>query len=155
MDFDVTDRPLRLGPDPNRSHLERWNEMHPDRYGRPDTPAETEAGRRRWLSSDDADNGPGNAPPPHGFLESFLGLAILILSPIIGLFVTLLTYQWTRPDNLTSAWILAYTGVLVITTFAGAVLIYALRRVLLMLTLATLTFSVGYIAWHLWIASST
>ena len=30
-----------------------------------------------------------------------------------------------------------------------------LRRVLLVLTLATLTFGVGYMAWHLWIANST
>lgn len=29
---------FRLGPDPNRTYLERWNEMHPDRYGRPDSP---------------------------------------------------------------------------------------------------------------------
>ncbi len=95
----MTDRPLRLGPDPNRTHLERWNEMHPDGYGRPDTPAETENGRHRWLSLDDVHNGPGNTPSPHGFMESFLGLAILILAPIIGLFVTLPLYQWTRPDN--------------------------------------------------------
>lgn len=146
----MTDRPLRLGPDPNRSHLERWNEMHPDRYGRPDTPAETENERRQWLSSDDADD-LGSAPTPSGFLESFLGLAILILAPIIGLFVTLPLYQWTRPDNLTPAWILGYVGAFVIATFAGALLIHALRRVLLTLTLAALALSIGYAAWHLWV----
>lgn len=150
----MSDRPLRLGPDPNRTYMERWNEMHPDRYGRPDAPADTENEHRRWLPSDDEDD-PGNVSSPQGFLESLLGLAILILAPIVGLFVTLPLYHWTRPDNLTPAWILGYASMFVVATFVGAMLVYALRRVLLVLTLATLTFGVGYIAWHLWIANST
>ncbi len=89
----MSDRPFRLGPDPNRTYMERWNEMHPDRYGRPDSPAETEYERRRW-SSDDAGEA-GTAASPGGFLESLLGLAIFILSPVIGLLVTLPLYQWT------------------------------------------------------------
>ncbi len=125
--------------------------MHPDRYGMPDTPAETENERRRWLSSDDSDD-LRSAPTPSGLLESFLGLAILILAPIIGLFVTLPLYQWTHPDNLTPAWILGYAGTFVIATFAGALLVYTLRRVLLTLTLAALALSIGYAAWHLWVA---
>lgn len=149
---DARFRPLRLGPDPNRTHLERWNEMHPDRYGRPVTPAEMENGPHRWLSLDDVDNSPGNAPSCHGFLESLLGLTILILAPIIGLLVTLPLYQWTRPDNLTPAWILGYAGVFVVATFAGGVLVYTLRRVLLMLALAIMMYGIGYAAWHLWLA---
>jgi hypothetical protein len=145
----VADRPLRLGPDPNRTYLERWNELHPDRYGRPDSPAETKSERHR--SADDVDE--ASAPPsPSGFLESLLGLAIFILSPIIGLFVTLPLYQWTRPDSLTPGWIIGYAAAFVVTTFAGAMLVYALRRVLLIFALATLTFGIGYATWHLWIA---
>ncbi len=148
----MSGRPLRLGPDPNRTYMERWNELHPDRYGRPDTPADTENDRRRRPS--DA-NGAGTTPSSGGFLESLLGLAILILAPIVGLFVTLPLYHWTRPDNLTPAWMLGYASMFVVATFVGAMLVYALRRVLLVLTLATLTFGVGYMAWHLWIANST
>lgn len=143
----MSDRPLRLGPDPNRTYMERWNEMHPDRYGRPDTSADTESDRRRRFS-EDADE-TGAAPSPDGFLESLLGLAIFILSPIIGLYVTLPIYQWTRPDNLTPGWILGYASMFVVATFVGAMLVYALRRVLLMLTLASLAFAIGYAAWHL------
>lgn len=122
--------------------------MHPDRYGRPDTPAEPEYEQRRWLPSGDA----GAVPSPNGFLKSLLGLAILALAPIIGLFVTLPLYQWTRPENLTPAWILAYAGTFAVATFAGAVLVYALRRVLLIFALATLTLGIGHTAWRLWIA---
>ena len=68
----MSDRPFRLGPDQNRTYIERWNEMHPNRYGRPDSPAETEYERRRW-SSDDAGEA-GTAASPGGFLESLLGL---------------------------------------------------------------------------------
>lgn len=146
----MSDRPLRLGPDPNRTYMERWNEMHPDRYGRPDTSADTE-GDRRWWFSDDA-NEAGTAPSSGGFLESLLGLILFILSPIIGLLVTLPLYQWTRPDNLTSGLILGYVGVFAVATFAGAMVVYALRRVLLIFALATMTVGIGYAAWHLWIA---
>lgn len=145
----MSERPIRLGPDPNRTYLERWNALHPDRYGRADSPADTESERRR-RSSDDADE--AGATPSPGFLESLLGLAIFILSPIIGLYVTLPLYQWTRPDNLTPGWILGYAVAFVVATFAGAMLIYALRRVLLIFALAALTFGIGYAAWHLWIA---
>lgn len=123
--------------------------MHPDRYGRPDTPVEPEHKRRRWLSSDDAGE-PRTAPSPNGFLDALLSLAILVLAPIIGLYVTLPLYHWTRPENLTPAWILGYAGAFVVATFAGAVLVYALRRALLIFALATFTFGVGYAAWHLW-----
>ena len=146
----MSDRPFRLGPDQNRTYIERWNEMHPNRYGRPDSPAETEYERRRW-SSDDAGEA-GTAASPGGFLESLLGLAIFILSPVIGLLVTLPLYQWTHPDSLTPGWILSYSAAFMVATFAGAVLVYVLRRALLILALAALMFSIGYTAWHLWIA---
>jgi len=139
---------FRLGPDPNRTYLERWNEIHPDRYGRPDTPADTESERHR--SSGDANE--VVAEPSPEILESLLGLTLFILSPIIGLFVTLPLYQWTRPDNLTPGWILGYAVAFVVATFAGAMLVYALRRMLLIFALAALTFGIGYAAWHLWIA---
>ncbi len=126
--------------------------MHPDRYGRPDTPAKAEADGGRWFSSDDAEDGPGDAPSPPRFLETFCGLAIFILAPIVGLGVTLLGYQWTRPDHVTAAWILGYAGVFVIATFVGAMLVDALRRILLALTLVALTAGIGYAAWHLSIA---
>lgn len=145
----MSDCPLRLGPDPNRTYMERWNEMHPDRYGRPDTSAGMESERRRW-SSDDA-NEAGTAPSPGGFLESLLGLALFILSPIIGLFVTLPLYQWTRPDNLTPGWILGYATAFVVATFAGAMLVYTLRRLLLAAAITGVTFGIGYLAWHLWL----
>lgn len=146
----MSDPSFQLGPDPNRTYLERWNEMHPDRYGRPDTSATTEGERLRWFS-DDADEA-GAAPSPGGLLESLLGLTLFILSPIIGLFVTLPLYQWTRPDNLTHGWIIGYAAAFVVATFAGAMLVHALRRVLLIFALAALTFGIGYAAWHLWIA---
>lgn len=147
----MIDRPLRLGPDPNRSHLERWNEMHPDRYGRPDAPAEAEDGRRRWLSSEDADNCPGNAPPLHGFLDSLLSLAVLIMAPLTGAIATLLIYRWTAPGQLSIGWALGYAGLFLVTTWIGAMLVYALRRLLLAAVIAGATLGIGYLAWNLWL----
>ena len=41
---------------------------------------------------------------------------VFFLAPISGLVVALLFYQWTRPANLTPAWIFGYAGVFVVAT---------------------------------------
>ncbi len=46
---------FQLGPNPNRTYLERWNEMHPGRFGRPDSLADTDQGWQQGHSSDDTD----------------------------------------------------------------------------------------------------
>src|SRR5690606_12268781 len=97
---------FQLGPDPNRTYLERWNEMYPDRCGRPDTYDEASSDRRqRGAKGDEQDDGGSGS-----FLESFLGLAILILAPLTGAIATLLIYRWTSPAQLTTGWILGFTG---------------------------------------------
>ncbi len=137
----MSDRPLRLGPDPNRTYMERWNEMHPDRYGRPDTYDEASGDRRqRGAKGDEQDDGGSGS-----FLESFLGLAILILAPLTGAIVTLLIYRWTAPAQLTNGWILGYTGIFLATSWLGAMLVYSLRRLLLAAAILGMIFGIGYL----------
>ncbi len=145
----MADRPLRFGPDPNRTYLERWNEMHPDRYGRPDSQAGSSPHRRHSL---DGDAESDSAIPSVGLLESLLGAAIFLLAPITALIVTLLSYQWTRPDTLTTAWIFGYASVFVVAMLVCGVLAYVFRRVLLALALSAFAFGVGYLAWHSWLS---
>ena len=138
---------FRLGPDPNRTYLERWNEMHPDRYGRPDSLADTDQGWQRGRSSDDTDAGSSTG----SFLDSLLGLAILVLAPLTGAIATLLIYRWSAPAQLTTGWILGYTGVFLVTSWAGAILVYALRRLLLAAVIVGVIFGIGYLTWVLWL----
>lgn len=142
----MSDRPLRLGPDPNRTYMERWNEMHPDRYGRPDTYDEASGDRRqRGAKSDEQDDGGSGS-----FLESFLGLAILILAPLTGAIATLLICRWTAAAQLTTGWILGYTGIFLATSWLGAMLVYSLRRLLLAAAILGMIFGIGYLTWGLW-----
>lgn len=141
----MSDRPLQLGPDPNRSYLERWNELHPDRYGRADTYDETDGA---WFQQN-AESGGSARPATGSFLETILGLAILFLAPLAGAIGTILLYGWTGPDHLTSGWVLGYAAAFVACTFAAALLVYALRRVLLAAALLGVTFGVGCLAWNL------
>lgn len=102
----MSDRPLQLGPDPNRSYLERWNELHPDRYGRADTYDEADGA---WFQQN-AEYGGSAHPATGSFLETILGLAILVLAPLSGAIATILLYPWTGPDHLTSGWVLGYAA---------------------------------------------
>ncbi len=122
--------------------------MHPDRFGRPDSLAGIEQGWQRGHSSDDTDTGSGTG----SFIDSLLGLAILVLAPLTGAIATLLIYRWTAPAQLTSGWILGYTGVFLVTAWAGAMLVYALRRLLLAAAIVGVTFGIGFLAWSLWLS---
>lgn len=135
----MSDHPLRLGPDPNRTYMERWNEMHPDRYGRPNPSADTD--------NDDMDVGGVSG----SFLDSLLGLTILVLAPLTGAIATLLIYRWTAPDQLTTAWIFGYAGLFLVTAWLGAMLVYALRRLLLAAVIVGVIFGIGYLTWVLWL----
>ncbi len=138
---------FRLGPDPNRTYLERWNEMHPDRYGRPDSLTDTDQGCQRGHSNDDTDAGSGTG----SFLTSLLSLAVLVLAPLTGAIATLLIYRWTAPDQLTTGRMLGYTGVFLLTSWAGAMLVYALRRLLLAAVIVGVICGIGYLTWVLWL----
>lgn len=138
-------RPLQLGPGPNRTYLERWNEMHPDRYGKPDSPVDADHGWQREYANNDTDAGGGSGR----ILNSLVGLAILVLAPLAGAIATLFIYRRTAPDQLTTAWILGYAGIFLATTWTGATLVYALRRLLLAAAIAAITLGVGYIIWTL------
>lgn len=140
----MSGRPLQLGPDPNRSYLERWNEMHPDRYGRADTFAESDDAGPQW----DAEGGAAD-PGTGSLLETLLSLAILVLAPLVGATTTILLYQWTRPDQLTSGSVLGYAAAFLGCTFAAAVLIYVVRHLLLGAAFLTLTLGIGYFGWNL------
>ena len=142
----MSHRPLQLGPDPNRTHLERWNEMHPDRYGRPDT-YEADSSRRQRHTANDADNGGTSS----GLFESLLGVAILILAPLAGAITTLLIYRWTAPGQLTTGWVLGYLSTFLVTAWVSGMLVYALRRLLLAAAIAGAIFGIGYLAWHFWL----
>ena len=122
--------------------------MHPDRYGRPDTYDVT--GRGGWPRSTEIGTDAEGAP--QSLLESFVGLAILILAPLTGAIATLLIYRWTAPDQLTTGWILGYAGSFLATAWIGAMLVYALRRLLLAIAIVGVTFGIGYFAWSLWLS---
>jgi len=141
----MSSRPLQLGPDPDRSYLERWNEMHPDRYGRADMYAESDDA---WHQRD-AEDGRTADPGTGSLLETLLSLAILVLAPLMGATTTILLYQWTRPDHLTSGWVLGYAAAFLGCTFVAALLVYAARRLLLIATFLALTLSVGYFSGNL------
>jgi len=141
----MSSRPLQFGPDPDRSYLERWNEMHPDRYGRADTYDESEGA---WFQQSGESDGSA-APADASFLETVLGLTILILSPLAGAIATILLYRWTGPDHLTSGWVLAYAGAFLACTLAAALFVYAVRRLLLAAALIGATLGVGYLGWNM------
>lgn len=138
-------RPLQFGPDPNRTYSERWNEMHPDRYGRPDCSVNS---GHDWQEMHDTDAG-GDSQK---FLGSLLSLAILVLAPLAGATATLLIYRWATPSQLTTALILGYAAIFLATAWVGATLVYALRRLLLAATVAGSTVGIGYLAWTLWLS---
>lgn len=141
----MSPRPLQLGPDPDRSYLERWNEMHPDRYGRTDAHDEPDdAWHKRG-----AEGGRGADPGTGSLLETLLGLTIFVLAPLAGAIATLLLYRWSGPDHLTSGWVLGYAGAFIACTLAAAFLVYALRRLLLAVAIFGVTLGVGYLTWNL------
>lgn len=137
--------PLQLGPDPNRSYLERWNELHPDRYGRADTYDESAS---TWFQRD-AEGGTSGDPASGSLLETLLGLAILVFAPLTGAIATFLLYRWIGPDHLTSGWVLGYAGAFLACSFATALLVYALRRIVLAAVLLGITLGVAYLGWNL------
>lgn len=143
----MSNRSLQLGPDPNRTYVERWNEMHPDRYGRPDT--YDEASSAWWKRSTASDLGAGGTSA--SFLEPLLGLAVLILASLTGTIATFFVYRWTAPDQLTTNWMLGHAGTFLVATWIGAMLVYALRRLLLAAAITGVTFGIGYLACHLWL----
>lgn len=140
----MSQRPIRLGPDPHRSYLERWNELHPDRYGRADTYDESDGA---WFQQN-GEGGGSTSPTTGGFLETFLGLVILTVAPLAGGIATVLLYRWTGPDHLTSGWVLGYVATFLVSTLAAALLVYALRRLLLAVALLGVTLGVGYLGWN-------
>ncbi len=118
----MSQRPIQLGPDPNRSYLERWNELHPDRYGRPDTYDESDGA---WLQQNGEGDG-STSPTTGGLLETFLGLVILVLAPLAGGIATVLLYRLTGPDDLTSGWVFGYVAAFLVSTLAAALLVFSL-----------------------------
>jgi hypothetical protein len=144
----VSDRPLRLGPDPNRTYLERWNTMHPNRYGRPDSAADADRGWHQGHANDGTEAGSDSESLP----DSLLGAAILVLAPLAGAIATLLIYRWTAPSQLTTGWILGYAGIFLVAAWIGAMLVHALRRLLLAAAIIGATFGIGYLIWSLWLS---
>ena len=150
----MADRPLRLGPDPNRTHLERWNTMHPDRYGRPGATENEGTSDSRWFESEDPnDYGPGHARSPgNDLLDTTTSLIVLALAAVLGFVVTITAYRLTHPENLTAAWLLGYLATFVASTFVSSILLHAVRRIIWALILATIAFGIGSAAWRLWLA---
>lgn len=46
---------------------------------------------------------------------------------------------------------LGYTGVFLVTSWAGAMLVYALRRLLLAAVIVGVICGIGYLTWVLWL----
>jgi hypothetical protein len=128
--------------------------MYPDRYGSPDTSAdERTSGPGRFENDDGNYLGPGLVRSPgNELLNSMTGLMILTLAAMIGFAITITIYRLTHPGNLTATWILGYVGMLAAFSFISAILLYAMRRVVLALILSAIAFSIGYAVWHLWFA---
>lgn len=141
----MSQRPIQLGPDPHRSYLERWNELHPGRYGRADTYDDSDGA---WLQQNGEGDG-STSPTTGGLLETFLGLVILTVAPLAGGIATVLLYRWTVPDHLTSGWVLGYVATFLVSTVTAALLVYAVRRLLLAAAFLALTLGIGYFSWNL------
>ena len=150
----MADRPLRLGPDPNRTYMERWNTMYPDRYGQPDATENEATSDSRWLKSDNPNYyGPGLVRTPgNELLDAATGLIVLALAAVLGFVVTVTAYRLTHPENLTAAWLLGYVVTFVASTFVSAGVLYAARRIIWALILAAIAFGIGSAAWRLWLA---
>ncbi len=150
----MAERPFRLGPDPNRPYLERWNTMHPDRYGRPGaTKNESTSDSRRFESEDPNYYGPGLVRSPgNELLDAATGLIVLALAAVLGFVITVTAYQLTHPENLTAAWLLGYVVTFAASTFVSAGVLYAARRIIWALILTAIAFGIGYAVWHLWLA---
>lgn len=149
----MADRPLRLGPDPNRTYMERWNTMYPDRYGQPDATENEATSDSRWLKSDNPNYyGPRLVRTPgNELLDAATGLIVLALAAVLGFVVTVTAYRLTHPENLTAAWLLGYVVTFVASTFVSAGVLYAARRIIWALILAAIAFGIGNVAWRLWI----
>jgi hypothetical protein len=78
-------------------------------------------------------------------------LAVLILAPLTGAIATRLIYRSTAPGQLSIGWALGYAGFFLVTTWIGAMLVYALRWLLLAAVIAGATLGIGYLAWNLWL----
>lgn len=150
----MTDRPLRLGPDPNRTYLERQNAMYPDRYGQPGATGNESASDPRWSNSEDLNYyGPGLVRSPgNELLDAATGLIVLALAAALGFVITVTAYRLTHPEHLTAAWLLGYVATFVASTLVSAIVLHAVRRIIWALILAAIAFGIGSAAWRLWLA---
>lgn len=128
--------------------------MHPDRYGQPGTTGDKGTSGSRWFESEDPNYyGPGLVRSPGNELwDAVTGLIILSLAATLGFAITVTAYRLTHPENLTATWIFGYIGVFAASSFVTALLLYAVRRIVLTLILSAIVFSAGYVIWHLLIA---
>ena len=128
--------------------------MYPDRYGQPDATENEATSDSRWLKSEDPNYyGPGLVRSPgNELLDATTDLIVLALAAVLGFVITITAYRLTHPENLTAAWLLGYVATFAASTFVGAIVLHAVRRVIWALILAASAIGIGTAAWRLWFA---
>lgn len=129
----MNDRPLRFGPDPNRTPLQRHNAMYPERYGQIDLPLSNPPPRRERGHVASSGNAAG----------SMVGFVMLVGALAGGCAVLVLLNSLVGAKHIPT-WI--YLASCSVGGIAGGVLAYLLRYILLVGGFIGI---VGYAAWRM------
>lgn len=140
---------MRLGPDPNRSFLQRHNEMFPQRYGLLGPAREANGSATRQVGDSEAGS---STVHDESFVDSLYGFIVLGAGLVIGVLTTFLVVKFIRPESLSASWILGYIATFFVSAYVGAMIAYAVRRIVLAVLIVTSMFGAGYGVYHLWMA---
>lgn len=132
---------MQLGPDPNRSYLERHNQMFPSRYGMPG-PFPTERKRKKSHASEGEGEGAGGSEVD--IASDLRALSVLLTALPAGMFATFLLTKQIGPESLSVGWIFRYLGMFVVCTAGAGYVAYRLRRLL------TIAWGLGVLAFVGW-----
>lgn len=135
----MDERPIRLGPDPNRTYLQRMNDMYPSRYGSGTAPT-SQHSRPAYdttiygSASSDASEGAG------------WGLIVLLGGVLGGIATVVLLRRWLSFD--TSASIFACFGIFLGGAVVSGYIAYLFRYVIALLLLAGLVWLLFSLFFH-------
>lgn len=141
---------MKLGPDPNRSYLQRHNEMKPSRYGNLN-PEKKAQSKKASEEIPQTGAGSGAAEDEGGLFLTFQALAITIAVPVLGVLLTILIGRAIAPDHLTVGWVFGYVALFAACTGLAALVATVMSRVLGVLLIAGL---VALLCWGGWTIAS-
>ncbi len=134
---------IRLGPDPNRTYLQRHNEMFPQLYGQ--LGAQQKRGRVGRIA-EAADVDVAGDLDVRGSLYAFAVAAGAIVAALV---LTGAAYKLMQPDSLTAGRVLGFTAVFLFGLVAGGAVAYVLRRVLAVVLISGGAAMAGWVVWRI------